>query len=81
MGHDALEPRARALAAERFGRGTLSVHLALKRAERAPNVRVNDEVLDKLLAIHDGLRRRLDAPPPRLGRDDVAARRARNAGR
>lgn len=65
-GHDALEPRARALAAERFGRGTLSVHLALKRAERAPNVRVNDEVLDKLLAIHDGLRRRLDAPPPRL---------------
>ena len=65
-GHDALEPRARALAAERFGRGTLSVHLALKRAERSPNVRVNDEVLDKLLAIHDGLRRRLDAPPPRL---------------
>lgn len=65
-GHDALEPRGRALASERFGRGTLSVHLALKRADRSPNVRVNDEILDKLLAIHDGLRKRLDAPPPRL---------------
>ena len=65
-GFDALEPRARALARERFARGTLAVHLALERARRAPDVRVNEPVLDKLLAIHDALRRRLDAPPARL---------------
>ncbi len=65
-GYGALEPRARELARERFSRGTLSVHLAPVRTQRIPDVRVNEPVLDKLLAIHDALRRRVDAPPARL---------------
>ncbi len=65
-GYDALEPRARTLANERFARGALSVHLAPARTRRTPNVRVNEPVLDKLLAIYDALRRRVDAPPARL---------------
>jgi len=65
-GHEGLEPRARVLASERFGRGNLSVHLALRRVERTPNIRVNEAILEKLIAIHNGLRARLDAPPARL---------------
>ena len=65
-GHDALEPQARALAAERFSRGSLSLHLSIAQSTRAPEIRVNDDVLDRLLEIHRSLRDRHDSPPARL---------------
>ena len=65
-GHEALEPRARALTAERFSRGSLSLHLSIRQADRAPEVRVNEDVLERLLAIHRSLQDRHGAPPARL---------------
>ncbi len=65
-GYDGLEPRARALAAKRFSRGSLSLHLALRQAERTPDIRVNETVLERLAAVHRSLQRRFDAPPVRL---------------
>ena len=65
-GHDALEPRARALAAERFGRGSLSLHLTIAQSARAPEIRVNEDVLERLLEIHRALRDRHESPPARL---------------
>ena len=65
-GHEALEPRARALTAERFSRGSLSLHLSIRQADRAPEVRVNEDVLERLLAIHRSLQDRYGAPPARL---------------
>ena len=65
-GHDALEARARGLAAERFSRGSLSLHLSVSQAERAPDIRVNEDVLERLAAIHLSLRERYAAPPARL---------------
>ena len=65
-GHDALEPRARALAAERFSRGSLSLHLTIAQAGRAPEIRVNEDVLERLLEIHRSLQDRHGAPPARL---------------
>ena len=65
-GHDSLEPQARSLAAERFSRGALSLHLSIRQTERAPDVRVNEDVLERLTAIHRFLQERIGAPPPRL---------------
>ncbi len=65
-GHDALEPRARGLAAERFSRGSLSLHLSIRQVERAPDIRVNEAVLERLAAIHRSWRDRVGAPPARL---------------
>ena len=65
-GQDALEPRARALAAERFGRGSLSLHLSVRQVDRAPEVRVNEDVLERLLELHRVLQARHGAPPPRI---------------
>ena len=65
-GHDALEPRARALAAERFSRGSLSLHLTIAQAGRTPEIRVNEDVLERLLEIHRSLQDRHGAPPARL---------------
>lgn len=65
-GHDALEPRARALAAERFSRGSLSLHLTIAQAGRAPEIRVNEDILERLLEIHRSLQDRHGAPPARL---------------
>jgi len=63
-GHDALEPRLRALAAERFRRGNLNVALQLVRTGSAAEVRVNEEVLERLLALGRDLARRIGAAPP-----------------
>ena len=65
-GHDALESQTRALAAERFSRGSLSFHLTIAQANRAPEIRVNEDVLDRLLAIHRSLQDRHGAPPARI---------------
>ena len=65
-GHDAVEPGARALAAERFSRGSLSLHLSIGQADRAPEIRVNEEVLERLLETHRSLQERHGFPPARL---------------
>lgn len=65
-GHDALEPQARGLAGERFSRGSLSLHLSIRQAERAPDIRVNEDVLERLMAIHRSFQDRVGAPPARL---------------
>lgn len=65
-GHDALEPGARALAAGRFSRGSLSLHLSIRQADRAPEIRVNEEVLERLLETHRSLQERYGFPPARL---------------
>ena len=65
-GHDALETQARGLAAERFSRGSLSLHLSVSQGQRAPDIRVNEDVLERLAATHRSLRDRFDAPPARL---------------
>ncbi len=65
-GHDALEPGARALAAERFSRGSLSLHLSIGQADRTPEIRVNEEVLERLLETHRSLQERHGFPPARL---------------
>ena len=65
-GHDALESQTRALAAERFSRGSLSFHLTIAQANRAPEIRVNEDVLDRLLTIHRSLQERHGAPPARI---------------
>ena len=65
-GHDALEPRARGLAAGRFSRGSLSLHLSIRQVELAPDIRVNEAALERVAAIHRSWRDRLGAPPARL---------------
>ena len=64
--HDAIEPQARGLAAERFSRGSLSLHLSVSQVERAPDIRVNEDVLERLAATHRSLQGRFGAPPARL---------------
>ncbi len=65
-GWDAVEPQVRARAAEAFARGSLQASLTVERQGVAPTVRVNDTVLDAVLATLQSLRGRVDAEPPRL---------------
>ncbi|GLK76897.1 hypothetical protein GCM10008171_21510 [Methylopila jiangsuensis] len=64
-GFDALEPQARALAAARLHRGTLHASLALERAARPTEVRVNEAALAAVLAAAAAIRARAPeiAPP------------------
>jgi uncharacterized protein (TIGR00255 family) len=65
-GTERIEPRARAVAGERFRRGTINATLALTRAEGRAPVRVNREALDQILTLVDVLRGRVDAAPPSI---------------
>ena len=92
-GYDALEQPARALVTERSRRGNVTVGLQLVRTGAAAEVRVNEEVLERLIAIGRDLARRLQAPPPTVDgllalrgvvdtvevAEDEAARTAREA--
>ena len=92
-GYDALEQPARALVTERFRRGNVTVGLQLVRTGAAAEVRVNEEVLERVIAIGRDLARRLQAPPPAVDgllalrgvvdtvevAEDEAARTAREA--
>jgi uncharacterized protein (TIGR00255 family) len=65
-GWDAVEAPARARAAEVLARGTVYATLTVERQGVAPVVRVNEPVLNAVIATVKGLAGRLDAEPPRL---------------
>jgi uncharacterized protein (TIGR00255 family) len=66
QGFDAVEVQARAAASRAFARGSCQIGLALKRETAASAVRVNQNVLDAIIAAMAEASRRLDAAAPRL---------------
>ena len=65
-GWDSVEQPARARGAESFSRGTLQATLSVEREGMSPQVRVNEPVLEAVLATLKQLQGRVDADPPRL---------------
>jgi uncharacterized protein (TIGR00255 family) len=65
-GWDAVEAAIRARTAEVLARGTIYGTLTVKREGVAPVVRINEPVLNAMIATAKGLADRLDAAPPRL---------------
>jgi len=65
-GWDAVDPLVRARAAEAFTRGTLQAALTVERQGVAPTVRVNESVLDAVVATLQTLGTRIKAEPARL---------------
>jgi uncharacterized protein (TIGR00255 family) len=65
-GWDAIDPPTRARAAETFSRGTLQASLSVERQGVAPTVRVNEAVLEAVVATLKNLDGRVPAEPPRL---------------
>src|SRR5215475_250181 len=65
-GWDAVEGPVRARAAEVLSRGTVYGNLTVEREGVAPVVRVNEPVLNAVLATLKSLGGRLEAEPPRL---------------
>lgn len=65
-GFEALEVPVREAAAKAFRRGSLQVSLQLTREAGAADVRINETVLERVVAIAEDLRRRLNAPPPQV---------------
>lgn len=61
QGFDAIEAAARNAATRAFTRGNLSINLTLQRPERPPSLRVNREVLDRMIALVGEFRG--DGPP------------------
>jgi uncharacterized protein (TIGR00255 family) len=64
-GSEGLEAGVRAAVAKRLVRGSLSVALNLKRSDGATELRVNEAALGQVLIAVEGIRARLNAPPPR----------------
>lgn len=65
-GFDRFDPPIRERIAARFKRGNLSCSLSLQWNSRGTGIRVNQAVLDELIALLPEIRRRVpDAPPPR----------------
>jgi len=65
-GWDAIEAPVRALAAEKFARGSLQANLTVDRIGATPSVRVNAAVLEAVLATMRELSGRIEAAPPSL---------------
>jgi uncharacterized protein (TIGR00255 family) len=63
-GFDAIEAPVRKSAAERLARGTVYANLTVKRADAAPVIRVNEEVLGSVMQVAAALSAKLKAPPP-----------------
>jgi len=63
-GADGLEEGARTLAGERLTRGNVTMQLTQRRSEAASLIVVNQEALDQVLAISEGLRERIGSPAP-----------------
>ena len=64
-GFDVIEPRLRSEAAARFRRGNIAATLTVSRTA-APSIRVNRDMLGKLLALANELTSEVEAAPPRL---------------
>jgi uncharacterized protein (TIGR00255 family) len=64
-GFDALEPRLRAMLAQRIRRGNISAVLAITRTAPAA-VRINRDALAQLVSLMNELAREVEAAPPRL---------------
>jgi uncharacterized protein (TIGR00255 family) len=65
-GWDVVDAPARSHAAQTLARGAIYANLTVSREGVAPTVRVNEPVLDAVLATIAGLRQRIDAAPPSL---------------
>ena len=65
-GWDAVEVPARTRASETLARGSVYANLTVAREGAAPMVRVNEPVLNAVLATMTVLPARLEAAPPRL---------------
>lgn len=63
-GFDAVEPVARKRATDMLARGTVYANLTVKRADAAPLIRVNDEVLASIMTVANDLSSRTGAAPP-----------------
>ncbi len=63
-GFDALEAPARKRIGEQLTRGTVYVNLSIRRTGAQANVRINEDVLDAVVAKARDLAARLNAPPP-----------------
>ncbi len=67
MGFEGLEPAVRGAAQERFRRGNLTINLSLTWTRANGSYRINQSVLDEVLAILPDLRGKIsDADPPSL---------------
>jgi uncharacterized protein (TIGR00255 family) len=65
-GMDALEAQARAAISARLVRGTCNANLSVTREGAQPVVRINEPVLDSLVAALGVLKSRIEATPPSL---------------
>ena len=65
-GWDAIEVPARARGTEKLSRGTVYANLAVERKGVAPAVKVNEPVLNAVLATLNSLRGKVEAAPPTL---------------
>lgn len=65
-GWDAVEVPARTRAAEKLSRGTVYANLSVERKGQAPTVKVNEPVLNAVLATLKQLSGKLEAAPPAL---------------
>lgn len=65
-GAEHLEGAVRQACAHHFKRGNLSVQLTLTRTDGQAKLRLNRELLDQLIRLHDEFRGRVDDAPPRL---------------
>jgi uncharacterized protein (TIGR00255 family) len=65
QGLESLEIAIRSRAAQHFRRGSLQVVLQLSRGAAAAEVRLNEPVVEAMIALAENLRRRLDSPPVR----------------
>ncbi len=65
-GYEEIEPLVRSASAQRFARGNLQVNLVINTSDRPLNLRVNEALLDELLAISKSLKGKAGAEPARL---------------
>ncbi len=63
-GWDGVEPFARKRGAEALSRGTVYANLTVKRANAAPEIRVNEDLLSSVMKVAGDLSSRLGAAPP-----------------
>ena len=62
-GFDALEPRVREIAMAKFQRGSIQIGLNVKREEGVTAIRLNEQVLQQVLAAANRVRELTGAPP------------------